>query len=69
MIAPWCINNALSQIDDHEYFATMRKVLEMRSRKEKETNPLKRNYLLVKYVNSQGFEPEFIWDLIKKDND
>jgi regulatory protein len=69
MIAPWCINKALSQIDDHEYFATMKKVLQSRARKEKETNPLKRNYLIVKYVASQGFEPEFIWDLVKSEQE
>jgi regulatory protein len=66
MISPWCINKALSQIDDTEYFESMKKVLEGRKRKEKESNPLKRNYLLVKFVAAQGYEMDLIWDLIKK---
>jgi len=64
MISDYCIKKALSQLDEHEYVETLKKVLESRSRKEKATNPVIRKHLLVKYALSQGFEAELVWDLI-----
>jgi regulatory protein len=68
MISQYCIKRALELIDEDEYFETMRKVLINRARNVKETNPLKRNFLLAKYAVSQGFEPEFVWDMINENS-
>ncbi len=59
------IKKALSEIDEREYEKTLRQVIESRSKKIKESNPLKKNYKVASYAISRGFEPELVWALLQ----
>lgn len=64
-VSEYCINKALSQIDDNEYFATLEKILERKSREEKEPNKIKKRYKIIKYAMSRGYEQDLVLDALK----
>lgn len=64
-INDYCINKALKQIDGNEYFATLEKIIERKFREEKETNKIKKQYKVIKYAMSRGYEQDLIMDAIK----
>lgn len=64
-ISDYCINMALKKIDATEYFATLEKVLEKKTREEKETNKIKKKYKIIKYAMSRGYEQDLILDALK----
>lgn len=63
-----CIRKALSEIKDSDYLKTLNKVVSERSKKEKEKNPIKRNYKIVSHLISRGFEADLVWDVLKTES-
>jgi regulatory protein len=59
------IRQALSEIDEKEYLKTLRDVIRLREKKEKEKQPYKRINKIASYVISRGFEPELVWDQLR----
>ncbi len=66
-ISDSCIRIGLAEINDHEYRAVLEELVEERSKKETEKNLLRRNYKIVSYLMSRGFEPDLIWDCLKSE--
>ena len=67
-VSEYCINEAMKEIEDTDYEKTLRKLIEVKSVTLKKGNPLQRNYKLAAYVIGKGFEPELVWEQIKKTN-
>lgn len=61
-----CISKAMAQIDGDEYFITLEKIILRRMKEEKESNQVKRQYKLLNYAISRGFEKDLIMDAINK---
>ncbi len=65
-VSDYCINKALKQIPDTDYFATLEKVISQKSRTVKEPNKIKKHYKLIQYASSRGFEKDLIVDVLKE---
>jgi regulatory protein len=58
------IKRALSEISDTDYRKMLEKVIAIRSKTVKETDPFKRKYKLASYAISRGFEAELVWEIL-----
>lgn len=67
-VSEYCVKKALAQIDETDYFVTLEKILEKRIKEEKETNKIKRQYKLIKYAMSKGYEQDLIMDALNNKN-
>lgn len=65
-VSDYCITKALKQIDGNEYFATLEKIIEKKTKEIKESNKIKKQYKIIKYAMSRGYEQDIIMDAIKK---
>ena len=59
------IKKALSSIDEDKYFETLKYLLEKKQQTEKEKNAIKRQFKLVNYLYSRGYEKDLIFILLK----
>lgn len=64
-VSDYCITKALKQIDGNEYFATLEKIIEKKIKEIKESNKIKKQYKIIKYAMSRGYEQDIIMDAIK----
>lgn len=64
-VSDYCITKALKQIDGNEYFATLEKIIEKKTKEIKESNKIKKQYKIIKYAMSRGYEQDIIMDAIK----
>lgn len=65
-ISPYCIQEALKEIEDTEYLQTIDKLINKRI-----NGPEKENYYVLKnkvanYLINKGFEAELVWDRINE---
>jgi regulatory protein len=60
------IRKALNSIADDDYMATLEHLLEKKQRTEKERNPMKRQFKLLTYLYSKGFEKDMVMSVLKK---
>lgn len=58
------IDDAISCIDDDEYFEVLRNLIEKESKRVKATTDYERKAKLLRYVASRGFEPSIASELI-----
>lgn len=59
------IKKALNSIDGDEYFETLKVLFEKKQQLEKEKNAIKRQFKLVNYLYSKGYEKDLIFILLK----
>ncbi len=64
-ISDYCINKALSQINQTDYLKMLRKVIDAYSKKVKEKEERKKNYKIANHAVSKGFEADLVWDMLK----
>lgn len=65
-VSDYCINKALKQIPDKDYFSTLEKIIVQKSKLVKETNKIKKHYKLIQYASSRGFEKDLIVDVLNE---
>ncbi len=64
-VSDYSINKALEQIDAEIYKETLQQLLETKKRSLKsETNKVKRNYKLLRFAQSRGFETDLVMQLL-----
>lgn len=69
-ISEYCIKKALEEIDDKEYLEVLAKVLFRKSDKiPSSDSQFIRQSKLAQYAISRGYEPEFVWERIKKEDE
>jgi len=64
-VSDYSINKALKQIDNTDYRKTIEKLLERKLRETKEKVPYKKNYKVLQYAISRGFEQDIVADVLK----
>lgn len=67
-VSEYCIKQAMKEIDEKAYMQTLKKIIDDRAKKVRQSNPVKRNYLLGQYAVSKGFEADLVWDILKENN-
>lgn len=65
-ITDYCIGEALKEILDEDYQATVRELLMKKNGKISEKNLLKRKQKLAWYAISKGFESDIVWDIVNE---
>lgn len=63
-ISDYCLKKALQQIDETEYLATLKKIMDSKRKLIKEKNPVKLNYKLMNYALSKGYEKDLVFDVL-----
>lgn len=63
-VSDYCIKKALKEIDGDEYIDILKKELEKKASKVKDTDPYIRKHKIAQYLNGRGFEQDLIWDLL-----
>ncbi len=65
-VSDYCINKALKQISDTDYFSTLEKIISQKSRLVKEPNKIKKRNKLIQFAAGKGYERDLIMDIIKE---
>ena len=60
------INKGLKEIDDQEYVRILLSVLKSKATTVKTVDPYQKRHKIAKYAIAKGFEPELVWELMKK---
>lgn len=63
-VSDYCLKKALQQIDDRDYYNTLKQLLTAKRKTIKETNPYKLKYKLMTYAASKGYEKDLIMDIL-----
>ena len=61
-----CIRSGLKEIDDDDYRATLKELLQKKSAHLSEENEFVRRDKVSKYAIQKGFEPDLVWLLLKE---
>lgn len=61
-----CIRLGLSEIDEQDYFQTLRQVLEKKSESFEAENVFVKRDKLSKYAIQKGYEPDLVWKLLRE---
>lgn len=67
-VSDYCINKALSEIDDDAYFTTLQNELDKKWNQTKDANLLSKRAKVARYLLGRGFEQDLIWSLLKNKN-
>ncbi len=67
-LSDYVLKKAFTEIDEEQYDAVLREVIAKKARLVKEKNEFRRNGKIAQYVIARGFEPDLVWDVIKKGN-
>ncbi len=62
----YCINKALKQINENDYFVTLEKLIQQKFDQTKEPNAIKKYYKVLQYATSRGYEKDIIADILKE---
>lgn len=63
-VSDYCLKKALQQIDDAEYMATLKKLIDTKRRNLTEKNPVRLRYKLMSYALSKGYEKDLVFDVL-----
>lgn len=65
-VSPYCIKKGMEEIEADIYLKTLEEVLVKKNRLLKEPNEFKRRNKLAQYAIGRGFEPNLVWEEVKK---
>jgi len=68
-ISEYSIKKALKQIDDDDYYATLKKIIARKIAETKEKNEFKKKHKVYQYAVSRGFESNLVSDILKLQTD
>jgi regulatory protein len=64
-VSDYCIREGLQEINEEEYAATLKEVIDKKNNLLKEKDPFKRRNKLAQFAIRRGFEPELVWEYLK----
>ena|ERR1700741_1400138 len=67
-LTDYCINKGLKEIDETDYIKTLEKLLTERAKKINEKNAVRRNYKLLQYAYSKGYEQDLVMEILKHED-
>ena len=63
-VGDYCLKKAMLQIDETEYLATLKRLLEIKRKLINEKSPIKLTYKLMNYALSKGYEKDLVFDVL-----
>jgi len=63
-VGDYCLKKAMQQIDETEYMATLKKLIDSKRKLINEKSPIKLKYKLMNYVLSKGYEKDLVFDIL-----
>jgi regulatory protein len=67
-ISDYCIRMAMKEINEDDYLETLKKLSSEKYDSIKEKNPLIKKNKTAVFLMSKGYEPDLIWDCLRKIN-
>jgi regulatory protein len=68
-VGDYCLKKAMLQIDETEYLATLKRLIEVKRKLIKEKSPIKLTYKLMNYALSKGYEKDLVFDVLNNKED
>lgn len=65
-VSEFCIRTGMKEIDADTYYNTLKELIMRKNKEIKESNKIKRVYLLTRFAYSKGYEQDLIMDVIKE---
>jgi regulatory protein len=65
-VSPACIDLGLSEINDEDYFAELKKNISQKLERGNEKNLLKKKHSAAQYAIGKGFESGLVWEVLKE---
>ena len=65
-LSPYCIKSGLKEIDETDYIDTIHQIIAKKSDEISAKNSYQKLYKIAQYLISRGFEPDLVWDILKK---
>ncbi len=66
-ISSYCIDSAMDEIDDHEYYETLQNLIQKKKKELKASDSYILKNKLAHFAVSKGFESETVWELLNRD--
>jgi regulatory protein len=66
-VSEYCIKKAMREIEDAEYMKTIGKLIRTARSKYKKFNAFEANSRIATYLIGKGYEPELVWEQLKKE--
>jgi regulatory protein len=66
-ISDYCIKKAMQEINEDAYMETLKQLIEKKSKDIKDRKPHIRQFKMVNYIASRGFESDLIWSVLKEE--
>ena len=63
-VSEYCLKKALQQIDETEYMATLKRIMDSKRKLIKEKSPIMLQYKLMNYALSKGYERDLVFDVL-----
>jgi regulatory protein len=67
-LSEYCIKKGLAEINEDDYRSAMKKLADEKMRSVKEKDPRKRNYKVMSYLVSKGYEQELIREIFQAED-
>lgn len=68
-ISEYCINKALNEIGDQDYWHTLNEQIDKKWVETKDKNLLSKRAKVARYVAGKGFEQDLIWNILRHKSD
>lgn len=65
-LSDYILNRAFAEIDEDEYLKTLEEIIAKKSKQVSLKNEFQRKGKIAQYAISRGFEPELVWETLKK---
>jgi len=65
-VSAYCIKKAMEEIDEEEYYGTLYKMLEKKTREYKAPNFFLKKQKAGKFAITKGYESALVWDIIRE---
>ncbi|MEM9858982.1 MAG: regulatory protein RecX [Bacteroidota bacterium] len=65
-ISPYCLKKGWEEIDEAEYLKVLLELIEKKDRSLKEKNQFIRKRKVAQFAIQRGFEPQLVWDQLRR---
>jgi regulatory protein len=65
-VSDYCIHKALKQINDNDYLSALESVITKKLKQVNEPNKIKRQYKIIQYASSRGYEKDLIVEVLNE---
>ncbi|MES2794985.1 MAG: regulatory protein RecX [Bacteroidota bacterium] len=67
-LSDYCIKIGLAEIDENDYFESIKKMINRKANKDDFENPYLRKHKLARYIIGKGYEQQLVWRFLGEEN-